>query len=674
MIGKTISYYKIIEKLGGGGMGVVYKAEDTKLDRIVALKFLPTAFSLDKEAKQRFINEAKTASSLQHNNICTIHDIDETDEGQLFISMDLYEGITLKQKIERSVLKTEEAIDISIQVAEGLSKAHAKKIIHRDIKPANIFITKDEVTKILDFGLAKSGAYANITKMDSTKGTIAYISPEQAQGKEATNKSDIWSLGVVMYEMLTSHLPFKGEYDQVIIYSILDKKPEEITKLNPKIPLGLEQIVSRALEKDIDSRYQSIDEMLADLHRFKKESSISTNTVSAIKRNKNKKRIKTAIISSIILVFAIAAFYLTRPILFGEGNNNIPITIAVVGFENQSGDSTYNFLQKAIPNLLITNLEQSSHLQVTTWERMHDLLKQMNENDVDLINKDLGFEICRLEGIDAIVIGSFVKAGNMFATDVKVLDAGTKKLIKSANIKSEGLASILESQIDYLSEEIVKGVVRSGGEIESVQLRIADVSTTSMEAYNQFLKGKEEFERIYYYEALEHFERAIQIDSTFAFAHLYLGLTQYYVYEVKKFKNSFSNAEKYKNTATERERVYIEALYSFMIGKNIDNSINILEKGLTKYPNEKMMHFWLAYNYYMQRKYSDVLIELTKVLKLDPDYGLAYKLIGKTYGEKGDFEKALDYTKKYISIYPQNADSYYSLGFLFSEWVKLTRL
>jgi serine/threonine protein kinase len=199
-----------------------------------------------------------------------------------------------------------------------------------------------------------------------------------------------------MYEMLTGHLPFKGEYDQVIIYSILDKKPEGITKLNPKIPLELEQIVSRALEKDVDSRYQSIDEMLADLHRFKKESSISTNTVSVVKQNKNRKKIKTAIISIFILVFAFAAFYLIKPILFGEDKTNIPISIAVVSFENQSGDSTYNYLQKAIPNLLITNLEQSNHLQVTTWERMHDLLKQMNENEVVLINKDLGFEICRL--------------------------------------------------------------------------------------------------------------------------------------------------------------------------------------------------------------------------------------------------------------------------------------
>ncbi len=209
-------------------MGVVYKARDLSLDRFVALKFLTPAFSFDEETKQRFINEAKAASSLQHHNICTIHEIDETDDGQLFISMDCYEGDTLRKKIKSGFLEIDEALEISIQVARGLSAAHEKGIIHRDIKPANIFITDRNEVKILDFGLAKSSAYSKITRIESTKGTIAYISPEQAQGKEATHQSDIWSLGVVMYEMLTGQLPFKGDIDQVIIYSILDKEPEKV--------------------------------------------------------------------------------------------------------------------------------------------------------------------------------------------------------------------------------------------------------------------------------------------------------------------------------------------------------------------------------------------------------------------------------------------------------------
>jgi serine/threonine protein kinase/Tfp pilus assembly protein PilF len=671
MIGKTISHYKIIEKLGGGGMGVVYKAQDTKLDRTVALKFLNAAFSLDKEAKQRFINEAKAASSLQHNNICTIHEIDETEEGQLFISMDLYEGMTLKQMIGRGPLKTEEAIDISIQVAEGLSTAHEKKIVHRDIKPANIFITKDKIAKILDFGLAKSGAYDNISKLGSTKGTIAYISPEQAQGKEATHQSDIWSLGVVMYEMLTGQLPFKGDYDQVLIYSILDKEPERITSLNPEVPIELENIVNRALEKDVGSRYQNIQEMLTDLISFKNKSTISDTTQSTFHKKDVKQWLKPIAVSFIFLLLILSMIYFIKPFWAGEDKDDVPVNIAVIGFENQTGDSTYNYLQKAIPNLLITDLEQSKHLRVMTWERMSDLVKQFDKNKADVTDKELSFKICRSEGIDAIVLGSFVKAGNVFATDIKVLDVATKKLLKGANTKGEGLGSILDYQIDDLSKEIVDGIGLTAKEIESVKLRIADVSTKSMEAYNQLLKGREEFDKAKFYEAIDHFERAVQIDSTFAVAYLQLGIAQYEIYEVRKANESFSKAEKYKYRATNRERVYIDAQYSWFFQRDQKKSIDILEKELKSYPKEKNMHLWLGHYYNFIGKYTEALNQFNEVLKLDPDYGLPYKYMGQTYAQMGKYEKALDYMNEYVSLYPQYADSYYSLGMIYFRMGKI---
>jgi serine/threonine protein kinase len=209
MLGKMISHYKILEKLGEGGMGVVYKAQDLRLDRLVAIKFLPPVLTLDVEAKERFIHEAKAASSLQHNNICSIHDIDETPDGQMFMVMDCYEGETLKDRIGRGPLKIEEALEIAIQVSQGLQKAHEKGIVHRDIKTANIFITKDNVVKILDFGLAKLGGQTKLTKTGSTMGTAAYMSPEQARGDKVDHRTDIWSLGIVLYEMITRQLPFK---------------------------------------------------------------------------------------------------------------------------------------------------------------------------------------------------------------------------------------------------------------------------------------------------------------------------------------------------------------------------------------------------------------------------------------------------------------------------------
>ncbi len=229
MVGKTISHYKILEKLGGGGMGVVYKAEDTKLKRTVALKFLPQDLSRDDESKERFIHEAQAASALDHNNICTIYEIDETDDGQMFIAMACYDGETLKKKIERGPFKLEDAIDISLQISEGLSKAHEKEIVHRDLKPANVMLTKDGVVKILDFGLAKLRGQTKLTKVGTTLGTAPYMSPEQARGEEVDNRTDVFSLGVLLYEMLTGQLPFKGDYHEAIIYSILNEDQEPLT-------------------------------------------------------------------------------------------------------------------------------------------------------------------------------------------------------------------------------------------------------------------------------------------------------------------------------------------------------------------------------------------------------------------------------------------------------------
>jgi len=222
MIGKTISHYKIIEKIGGGGMGIVYKAKDLKLDRFVALKFLPPHLTTSEEEKQRFIHEAKAASALQHNNICVIHEIDETEDGQIFICMDYYEGETLDKKIKEKPLQIEKAIDITIQIAQGITQAHEREVVHRDIKPANIMLNKDGVVKVLDFGLAKLSRQTKITKESTTLGTVSYMSPEQAKGEDIDHRADIWSLGIILYEMLTGQMPFKGDYDSAVIYSIMN--------------------------------------------------------------------------------------------------------------------------------------------------------------------------------------------------------------------------------------------------------------------------------------------------------------------------------------------------------------------------------------------------------------------------------------------------------------------
>ncbi len=312
MIGQTISHYKILEKLGGGGMGIVYKAEDIKLKRTVALKFLPPELTRDDEAKQRFVHGAQAASALDHPNICTVHEIDETDEHQIFISMACYDGETLKSRIAKGGLRTEEAVDIVIQVAHGLQKAHDKGIVHRDIKPANIIITSDGIVKILDFGLAKLVGQTQLTKTGSTLGTVAYMSPEQARGEEVDARTDIWSLGVVLYEMLAAKLPFRGEHDAAVIYSIMNEDPAPLSKSNVNASDELQTIVSRTLAKEKEERYQTVSDLLADLHpeldRLKgKTQTPASGRMSVVpKASRLKKTLRNPLAIGIILVCVVA--------------------------------------------------------------------------------------------------------------------------------------------------------------------------------------------------------------------------------------------------------------------------------------------------------------------------------------------------------------------------------
>jgi len=358
MIGQTISHYKILEKLGEGGMGVVYKAQDTKLDRIVALKFLPSHLAADEKDKQRFIHEAKAASALDHPNICTIHEIGETPDGQLYIAMAYYEGETLQQKLGSGNLELEAVIHYTLQTAEGLQAAHKKGITHRDIKSSNIMLTPEGQVKIMDFGLAKTAAATMLTKTGSTVGTVPYMSPEQARGEKVDHRTDIWSLGVVLYEMIAGRLPFQSAYSEAIVYSILNEEPKPFRLVRSDVPMELERIVKKAMEKDCSSRYQSIDDLRVDLRRFKKEIEsgvpvkTATRTVGLMRR-------RTYVYGGLVaLAFAISLLLLMRrPSPTGIEENSI----VVVPFSVRGSDRL-TYLGEGMVQLLSTDLSGAGRI------------------------------------------------------------------------------------------------------------------------------------------------------------------------------------------------------------------------------------------------------------------------------------------------------------------------
>ena len=338
MIGQKISHYRIIEKLGEGGMGVVYKAEDTKLKRTVALKFLPPELTRDEEAKNRFIHEAQAASALDHNNICTIYEIDKADDGQTFIAMACYEGETLKDKIQQGRLKLEEAIDIAVQTAQGLAKAHRKGIVHRDVKPANLFVNEDGVVKILDFGLVKLAGQTKMTKTGTTLGTVAYMSPEQAKGKEVDHRTDIWSLGVILYEMLSGCLPFEGDYEAALLYSIVNEDYKPLKNITPNFSSQIQNIIERALKKNPESRYSSAAELSEDLAQVQKEFMVSKRgftDIRSILRKIRKPIVAGPAIVVLVALITVAAWINHRWTKIGWSRNHaLPEIVQLVEEEN----------------------------------------------------------------------------------------------------------------------------------------------------------------------------------------------------------------------------------------------------------------------------------------------------------------------------------------------------
>ena len=505
--GSTVAgRYQLIEELGRGGMGVVYKAEDTKLKRTVALKFLPPELTHIPDIKDRFMREAQAAAALDHPNICTVYEFDEAEE-KTFISMAYVDGQSLRKKLESGLLELDEALRIALQVAQGLQIAHKKGVVHRDIKSANIMVTEDNQAKIMDFGLARLTGGTLITQEGTAMGTIAYMSPEQAQGEEVDHRTDIWSFGVVLYEMFGGQLPFMGEHDQAVVYSILNKKPKPLADLRSEIPLSIGQVVDKALEKNPDKRYQQIDELLDDLKSI--SAGIVPEEIKARLRKSKLRRRKKTILYASVAGLAIAMVVIALNIFMG-GRVEAIESIAVLPFENLTGNIEQEYFVDGVTDELIGQLSQISGLR-----RVISRTSVMKYKEKDLSISEIAQEL----NVDAVVEGTVYQVSVNVRIQVRLIDALPQERNLWAQTYERSKTDVL-----VMYGEMARAIAENTGVRLTAEetTRLTKTQKVNTEAYDAFIRGRSHLYKLTPQDletALQNFELALEIDPNYALAH-----------------------------------------------------------------------------------------------------------------------------------------------------------